>query len=216
MLASIAEHTSTLPGSCRRRPDSPMRAARSEGEVQVATERLVASLADCAEFDRVRDQAWLLAESVRLAEIEGKLSHRAALRCFDLLGICWAMSERMDRGWRCMDHADARGAMECASNAGQRINALEPLLQGSTGLLERLRGRTQALWHLADALDEATFLADCNDHAGARARAKGLLEQLEVLGERRVLGPDEHDIAESAAARWGARPSTAHRGSWAS
>jgi len=193
-----------------------MRAARGEPEIRDAVGTLIMALCDGVDFGRARDRAWLLAESVRMAELDGTLPREAVLRCYDLLGACWALCERMELGWRRMDQAAPSQAMEAAGTASTHLDQLEGHPLASAGLVMRLRGRVQALWHVADAIDEAGYLAEGGDDAGARARGVQLLDQLEVLAERRALSPDEHDIAEACAARFGARPGVAHRGSWAS
>ena len=193
-----------------------MRAARSDRELHRAAEELLAALADCADFARVRDQSWLLAESARLAEREGTIDRAATIASYDRVGLCWALCERMDTSWRHLDRGEPGEAVAAAGRAGEHLVELAGLLPHLPDLLERLRGRCLALWHIADALDEACFLDECGDHAGARSRAELLLSQLEQLNARRLLGPDEQETAEAAASRWGARPTRARSGSWAS
>lgn len=216
MLAGPAAQPNILPGVCQGELQCAVRAARTTREIRSTAEVLLSSLADCADYTRIRVQLWLLAESGRLAEGSGDLEHSALRPCYDLLGVSWALCERMETAWRLLDQGETSQAIAAAGRAGDHLTELEGHSFVSRTLLECLRARCRATWHIADALDEASFLADCGDHTGARTRADQLLDQLTRLDERGVLSPDELVIAQLAAARWGARPRGTGRGSLAS
>lgn len=205
MLMGLAEHAQSLPGTCAQpvRPD-PRRDAEPPTR---RVEGLLLALAEGGEPAVVRGQAWLAAEALRSAEAAGELDHRLALWGFDLLGAIWTVCDRLERGWQHMDRGESTEAMQAASGTTAPIEEIEALAPSSAGHAARLRARAQALWHIADGLDEAGFLGDCGDHGGARERARRLLQQVEQLGGRGALTLDEQDIASSAASRWGARPS---------
>jgi hypothetical protein len=214
MQMGLAEHARTLPGTCAQ----PERADPRQEAVPPArrAEGLLVALAEGAEPAVVRGQAWLAAEALRAAEANGEIDRRLALWAFDLLGALWTTCDRLDRGWRHLDRGQPSTAMQAASGTTGPIEEIEALSRTDAGPAAQLRARAQALWHLADGLDEAGFLVDCGDHRGARDRARRLLLQVEQLSGRGVLTLDEQDIAASAASRWGARPRNHQGGSLAS
>jgi hypothetical protein len=198
--------------SCRL----PIRAARSQDEILTSTSALLHELAAGADWAPQRDRAWLLAESAHLAEIEGRLDHAQALRCYDLLGALWGLCRQGDRGWCEIEEGRGARAMEAASGMMDQLDSIEQLLADAQGAIERIRGRARSLWQLADAQDEAAFLAGSGDHSGARQRAIHMLTQAAEIEQHGLLGSDELDRVEMAAARWGARPSPGRPVSWAS
>jgi hypothetical protein len=214
MLMALAEHARTLPGTCSLpvRPD-PTLAGVDPG---ARAERLLVALAEGAEPSEVRGQAWLAAEALRSRGKDARPERATTLRGFDLLGAIWAACDRLDRGWRWLDMGAPSEAMRAAAAASERVDELEALAPGGAGQTAQLRGRVQALWHLADGLDEVAFLGDSGDREGARDRARQVLRQVEQLAQRGLLTLDEQDIVHAAASRWGARPQDTAGGSWAS
>jgi hypothetical protein len=207
---SALQHTRTCL-LCR----PPARSPKSAEELLRETTALLRELATGGDWAPQRDRAWLLSEQARLAELAGQLDHARALRCYDLIGAIWGMCERASHAWREIEEGRGSPAMDAAGRMAAHLDTIEEGLGGERGAIERIRGRGRAIWHVADALDEAAFLTSCGDHDSARDRAAHLLEQAAELEQRGVLSPDEREATELAAARWGARPRAHRTVSWA-
>ncbi len=190
--------------------------SRAEAETTRAVERLLTALADGIRARLVREGAWTLAENVRRATASGRLDRAASLRCYDLVGETWSACDRMDRTWGHFDRGEWGEALTTAAGASANIDALEADLPASAGTIERLRAYCQALWQLADGLEEALYLSQQGDHRAARARATAVLRLGERLVEDGLLSYDELLCIEDQAARFGARPPDNRLESWAS
>jgi hypothetical protein len=208
--------TSSVPCSCRSAVAAGLRPVRSVEAARDATERLLMSLAEGHDQRQVRSALWAMAEGVRVAERRGSIARPEALACYDLLGSAWSLCDQLARAWSLLERAEAARAMDTVSRAGPHIDDLMLVLPGSAGLLERIRARVRGLWHLAEALDEASFLADSGDWAGAKDRAEQLLDQGASLQRQGNLSEDEALLVEDQAARFGARPRAERFESWAS
>ena len=216
MLMGLAEQARCISGTCVLPAATLAPSRASEADLAQNTEGLLSDLGGGADFRAVRDRAWSVAEAVRNAETSGQLPRARALVLYDLVSACWTAADRMAAAWHWLEMGEPAESLQAASSVVQRVDELEALLGAATPPTDRLRGRIQALLQLADGLDEAAFLGDCGDPGAARERANRALGRLAELLDLGRLNPDEQDVAEAAAARWGARSRDPAGRNWAS
>jgi hypothetical protein len=198
-----------IAGSCLlpfARQDHPR--AGGEDAAQAAPSaagRLLVVLADGGHYGRARDAAWAWSQQTRACLVAGTLEHDRALAGFDALCTIWSLADRMHRAWRALEAGDASAAMRLASLARERVEELGDPAETNGRLAERLQARIQALWQIADGLDEADFLAGGRDHEAARDRACATVRQAASHHEAGAISEDELMLVEDLADQRGAQ-----------
>jgi hypothetical protein len=148
-----------------------------------------------------RDQARAVADQVRRAQDEGRISADDAARLLDALSYVWHRADELDDGWRALSEGRFGKAKDLAHQVADRVRKAYDQRFLTEAQRDALLGQAWRLWDLADGLARTESLIAQSRKDEARDLAHDTAERARSFGGFRQLTAEQQAAVEAQAGR---------------